>query len=471
MRSNSLDVKLRKTEKELKAHEQEIADQLELHTLTVKELELAKAAHSIAVTECQQLKTKISEQSIQLAEFKSEADELRSEVKVLREAKSKLTSDLTAMEQVNHTMEGEKQKLSSLRETYGQLQRSYQHLEKDMGRRKEREAELLTLTEKLSSANAELQAERSSWETKVTSLSEEVTTQRSSLLQSQEARKKADTELAELREDSHSQVAQLVESLEQKSKAVEQLTLALEDEREQIKALKRKHTSNTKDLHRQIAHCKRRMEQLEAQVPVDRESPATLPITEGSRASSHSSIDALPPSTLTTHHRASSPEDGELRPVSPAGQGEMFQGVLDQEKRVLVEKICSLKRDMARCEEKMEFFESHSHQLTEDIQKKSKIIQNFIMREQTGALAPPSSDEHKVRHSRKTGIMASVFSGVRHHGHDVNLELSVEMNRKMQSVLEDTLLKNITLKESIETLGQEIQRLSTQLQAYETASR
>ena len=60
------------------------------------------------------------------------------------------------------------------------------------------------------------------------------------------------------------------------------------------------------------------------------------------------------------------------RPVSPTGTGVMFQGVLDQEKRVLVEKICSLKREMARSEEKMEFFESHSHQLTEDIQKKSK---------------------------------------------------------------------------------------------------
>ena len=71
------------------------------------------------------------------------------------------------------------------------------------------------------------------------------------------------------------------------------------------------------------------------------------------------------------------------------------------------------------------------------------------MREQTGALAPPSSDQHKMRHSRKPGIMASVFSGVRHHSHDVNLELSVEMNRKMQSVLEDTLLKNITLKVSV----------------------
>lgn len=119
--------------------------------------------------------------------------------------------------------------------------------------------------------------------------------------------------------------------------------MALEDEREQIKALKRKHISNTKDLQRQIAHCKRylyisnealcsclygmhicgltvsnlsmnrRMEQLESQVPTDRESPATLPITEGSRTSSHSSIEALPPSTLLTHHRASSPlDDGEV---------------------------------------------------------------------------------------------------------------------------------------------------------------
>ena len=33
--------------------------------------------------------------------------------------------------------------------------------------------------------------------------------------------------------------------------------MSLEEEREQIKALKRKHTSNTKDLQRQIAHCKR----------------------------------------------------------------------------------------------------------------------------------------------------------------------------------------------------------------------
>lgn len=60
MRSNSLDIKLKKTEKELKQHEQEIADQLELHELTVKELELTKASHKIAQEEIKQHKQKVS---------------------------------------------------------------------------------------------------------------------------------------------------------------------------------------------------------------------------------------------------------------------------------------------------------------------------------------------------------------------------------------------------------------------------
>ena len=60
MRSNSLGVQLKKTEKELKQHEQEIVDQQQLHELTVKELELAKAAHKISQEECQQLKGRVS---------------------------------------------------------------------------------------------------------------------------------------------------------------------------------------------------------------------------------------------------------------------------------------------------------------------------------------------------------------------------------------------------------------------------
>ena len=53
--------------------------------------------------------------------------------------------------------------------------------------------------------------------------------------------------------------------------------------------------------------------------------------------------------------------------------------------------------------------------------------------------------------TKKGGIMASVYSS-RVSDKDMTLDLSLEINRKLQSVLEDTLLKNITLKVSIEYL-------------------
>ncbi len=59
MQSNSLGLKLQKTQKELKAHEQEIADQQELHELTVKELDLTKASYKIAQQEVAQYKSKV----------------------------------------------------------------------------------------------------------------------------------------------------------------------------------------------------------------------------------------------------------------------------------------------------------------------------------------------------------------------------------------------------------------------------
>ena len=45
---------------------------------------------------------------------------------------------------------------------------------------------------------------------------------------------------------------------------------------------------------------------------------------------------------------------------------------MDQEKMMLVEKLCSLKKEVMKQEEKVEFFEEHIAQLTEDIQQKSK---------------------------------------------------------------------------------------------------
>ena len=59
MCSNSLDVKLQKTEEELQQQEQEIVDQQQLHQLTVKDLEITRASLDVSQKECQQLKTRV----------------------------------------------------------------------------------------------------------------------------------------------------------------------------------------------------------------------------------------------------------------------------------------------------------------------------------------------------------------------------------------------------------------------------
>jgi len=49
----------------------------------------------------------------------------------------------------------------------------------------------------------------------------------------------------------------------------------------------------------------------------------------------------------------------------------------------------------------------------------------------------------------------------------MSLELSLEINKKLQAVLEDTLLKNITLKENLDVLGLEVDNLTRKLRSLE----
>jgi len=49
--------------------------------------------------------------------------------------------------------------------------------------------------------------------------------------------------------------------------------------------------------------------------------------------------------------------------------------------------------------------------------------------------------------SESGGIMASLYTS-KQSDSNMTLDLSLEINRKLQAVLEDTLLKNITLKVS-----------------------
>ena len=59
---------------------------------------------------------------------------------------------------------------AALKESHTHLQKTAQHLEREVSRRKEKEAELLTFSDKMSSLNAELRTERDSLEQSVTQM-------------------------------------------------------------------------------------------------------------------------------------------------------------------------------------------------------------------------------------------------------------------------------------------------------------
>jgi len=98
----------------------------------------------------------------------------------------------------------------------------------------------------------------------------------------------------------------------------------------------------------------------------------------------------------------------------------------------------------------------------------------YALRDESGALAPESVDMNKAQLAKRgQTIMGSVYGGATAPAAapqlqnlsalgdgQLTIDLALQIIRKLQAVLEDTLLKNITLKDNMETLGEEIARIS-----------
>ncbi|KAF8565778.1 hypothetical protein P879_07880 [Paragonimus westermani] len=132
----------------------------------------------------------------------------------------------------------------------------------------------------------------------------------------------------------------------------------------------------------------------------------------------------------------------------------------EPERSAWIAKIDRLQKTQMRLTDKVEFLQEHCYQLTEELNKKSRIIQMFVMTEkQIGAASPNAVDVNRERISRTGGLMASLYTG-RATKDTPDRNVCLEISQKLQSVLEDTLFKNITLKDNLNTLGLEISSLN-----------
>ncbi|KAL3180071.1 hypothetical protein MRX96_037456 [Rhipicephalus microplus] len=252
----------------------------------------------------------------------------------------------------------------------------------------------------------------------------------------------------------------LARKLAEKTKTIEKLTTQVQDAENEQRVMKRRHISSIKELSRELQLTKKRLEQQQDAQGSPRQGSAPEPLGLGSRTSSTASLETLGsgPSQVASNHptvtfvnagRTTVPGSPGASGASSSGSPEHAQTApaqLELDKQMLVERIVRLQKTLARRNDKIDFLEEHIKQLLLEMKKKSKIIQNYITREESGALVPTSMDCNKAEISKKGGIMASVYNS---HAVDttMTLELSLEINQKLQA-------------ENINTLGEEIARLS-----------
>uniref|UniRef100_A0A8B9N5E1 Coiled-coil domain containing 186 n=1 Tax=Accipiter nisus TaxID=211598 RepID=A0A8B9N5E1_9AVES len=438
IKSNELDAKLRVTKGELEKQIQEKSDHLEVHHAKIKELEDLKRTFKEGMDELRTLRTKVK--CLEDERLRTE-DELSKYKEIINRQKTEIQNLLDRVKTVDRLQDQhqrDEQEINVLKEEVDGFNSLIADLQKDIEGSRKRESELLIFTEKLTSKNAQLQSENNSLQSQLDKLSYSERELQNQLECVQQAKDDLATKLHKEEDQRKLEVETLQAQLASEQKELTALKTHVDELKDELATQKRKHAANLKDLTKQLQLARRKLDQME-NGNYDKEVSSM-----GSRSSSSGSLNAR-----------SSNEDRSPENIGSSVAVDSFPEV---DKSILVERILRLQKAHARKNEKMEFMEDHIKQLVEEIRKKTKIIQSYILREEAGTLSSEASDFNKVHLSRRGGIMASLYTS---HPADsgLTLELSLEINRKLQAVLEDTLLKNITLKENLQTLGTEIERL------------
>ncbi|NXP17963.1 CC186 protein, partial [Scytalopus superciliaris] len=438
MKSNELDAKLRVTKGELEKQVQEKSDHLEVHHAKIKELEDLKRTFKESMDELRTLRTKVK--CLEDERLRTE-DELSKYKEIINRQKTEIQNLLDRVKTIDHLQDQhqrDEQEINALKEEVDGFNSLVADLQKDIEGSRKRESELLIFTEKLTSKNAQLQSENNSLQSQLDKLSYSERELQNQLEGVQQTKDDLATKLQKEQDQRKLEVDTLQAQLTSEQEERAALKTQVDELKDDLATQKRKHAANLKDLTKQLQLARRKLDQVE-NGNYDKEVSSM-----GSRSSSSGSLNAR-----------SSNED---RSPENTGSAVAVDSFPEVDKSVLVERILRLQKAHARKNEKMEFMEDHIKQLVEEIRKKTKIIQSYILREEAGTLSSEASDFNKVHLSRRGGIMASLYTS---HPADsgLTLELSLEINRKLQAVLEDTLLKNITLKENLQTLGTEIERL------------
>ncbi|XP_018313701.1 coiled-coil domain-containing protein 186 isoform X2 [Mycetomoellerius zeteki] len=413
-----------------------------------KELETLKSKQQNLIEENKKLGLKIQESEKVRLNNENDLSDLRIVADQRQQQITELLDKVSHLETLKLQLQHKKECIVSIEAKLLQLQSANEELQSDMQACRQKEADMLDFTQKLTDTNVRLQSEFTAIQTEANHLESEQGPLRERINELTSRVKTLEEDLMQERRKRREECEILAKHVAEQTKLAQNLAQKLEDSQGENTLLKRKHQTSIKELTRELQQCHKKLEMLETTSPSN-----SLDIA--SRTGSNTSLAGDTSNGALSDNNANSDHINSI----------------ELNKQVLMERIIKLQDINVKRAEKLDFFKEHTQTLLEDIQKKEKIIQHYILHQNFGALTCNKSDRYKHIKSRRDiaelarrgGIMASVYN---HRVSDENmtLELSLEINQKLQALYEDALLKNITLKENIDTLGQEIAKLTMQHQ-------
>ncbi|RLU15187.1 hypothetical protein DMN91_012181 [Ooceraea biroi] len=414
-----------------------------------RELEMLKSRQQSLIEENKSLNVRVQESEQARLSNEDNLNKLRIAVNQREEQIAELLSKVSQLETMKLQLQHKDECMAAVEAELAQLRSANEELRSDMQACRQKEADMLDFTQKLTHKNVCLQSEFTAIETKANHLESEHGPLRDCIGELTSKVKALEEDLAQERRKRREECEILARHVAEQTQLAQNFAQKLEDSQGENAILKRKHQVSIKEMAQELQQCRRKLEMLEA-------------------ASPNNSLDIASRTGSNTSLNTGDALNGALSDNN--SNGDHIHSV-EPSKQVLIDRIIKLQKINVKRAEKLDFLEEHTQTLVEELQKKTKIIQNYVLHQNFGALTCNERDRHKHIKSKRDsaelarhgGIMASVYN---HRVSDENmtLELSLEINQKLQAVLEDALLKNITLKDNIDTLGNEIAKLTMQHQ-------
>merc|ERR1711988_291270 len=265
------------------------------------------------------------------------------------------------------------------------------------------------------------------------------------------------TKLQETEESQQASISSLEETIETLQKENEELQTKVAESEVSKRIFERKQSRILKEMKSQLKkeRAKQKMLEEEFASPQAKGSPLTSP--RGRREASTASP--------ASNNRFATPVQSPMNQKKKAAVGKPSPrpdqlSILQHDNEVLARRLGELKEQNIHLEEKVKFLHESFRLLHQDLEKKQTIITHYIIaRMKKEGRITHDMEVNKIQRSQLEGIMAKMYRSAAAHRKAMDAHQEAMVSSQMETVLQETILKNIQLQNDIETLGNEIKAL------------